>query len=194
PAMSAMTRKRKQNQSIGICRDVRSAGRWCRAARRLRRVLISAQQIISPSSNSRPSGYGCALMSLRLGRLGGETSAHLAEVFDLGLHDIAGFEKTIGALADAAAGAAAENVAALQSEDVRGVFDLLFGREDELRGVAVLLDLAIHSEADEQVHVVRHEGARHQERSHRREIVVALAAEPVRAQPRPVRADLHVAA
>ena len=39
---------------------------------------------------------------------------HLAEAFDLGLHDIAGVEKRVGALADAAAGAATENVAALQ--------------------------------------------------------------------------------
>jgi hypothetical protein len=86
------------------------------------------------------SGYGCALMSPRLRRLSNKAIAHFAEALDLGLHDVAGFEERIGALADAAAGAAAEEIAALKREDVRGVFDLLFGREDELRGIAVLLD------------------------------------------------------
>ena len=82
---------------------------------------------------------------------------------------------------------------ASQGKNVGGVFDLLLGREDELRGVAVLLDLAVDGEADEQLHVVFHEGARHQVRPHRRELVVALAVEPVRAQRRPVGADLQVA-
>ena len=36
-----------------------------------------------------------------------------------------------------------KNVAGFERENARGVFDLLFWREDELRGVAVLLDLAI---------------------------------------------------
>jgi hypothetical protein len=44
-----------------------------------------------------------------------------------------------------------------------------------LQGVAVPLDLAIDGEADEQVHMVGHEGARHQKRPDWSEIVVALA-------------------
>src|SRR6266550_1129653 len=48
--------------------------------------------------------------------------------------------------------------------------------------VAVLLHLAVDGEADEQVHVVRHEHPRDEKRSHRSEIVVALAAEPIRAE------------
>src|ERR1700722_20486462 len=89
--------------------------------------------------------------------------AHLPEPLDLGLHHVPHIEKRIRPLADAAAGAAAEEVAALQAQNVGGVFDLLFGREDELRGVAVLLDVAVHGEPDEKVHVVAHKGARHQE-------------------------------
>src|SRR5215467_7192671 len=49
-------------------------------------------------------------------------------------------------------------------------------------------------EADEQVHMVGHEGARHQKRPDWSEIVVALAAKPIRAECRPVGADLKVAA
>src|SRR5262249_33589321 len=93
-------------------------------------------------------------------RFGDEAVAHLAQTLDLGLHDIADFEEAVGALADAATGPATENVAGFERKNARGVFDLLFGREDELRGVAVLLDLAIDGEADEQVHMVGHEGAR----------------------------------
>ena len=119
--------------------------------------------------------------------------AHLAETLDLGLHDITDFKKRVGALADAAAGATAEEVAALQAQNVGGVCNLLLGREDELRGVAVLLDLAVHREPDEQIHVVAHEGARHQERAGRGEIVVALAVEPIRAQARTIGANLQIA-
>jgi hypothetical protein len=90
-------------------------------------------------------------------------------------------------LADAAAGAAAEEIAGLQRENIRGVFDLLFGREDELQGIAVLFDLTIHREADEQVLVVGREGARHQKRPGRCEIVVPLAVEPIGAQAGTIR-------
>ena len=136
----------------------------------------------------------CTVSCGRLGRFGDEAVAHLAQTLDLGLHDIAGFEEAVGALADAATGPATENVAGFERKNARGVFDLLFGREDELRGVAVLLDLAIDGEADEQVHMVGHEGARHQKRPDWSEIVVALAAKPIRAECRPVGADLKVAA
>src|SRR5215467_34841 len=61
-----------------------------------------------------------------------ETVAHLTQGFDLGLHDIAGSQKRIGTLTDAAAGTAAEHVARLEGEHVRGVLDLLLGGEDEL--------------------------------------------------------------
>src|SRR5437763_6923692 len=124
--------------------------------------------------------------SAGLGGFGNESVSHLAQALDFGLHDVAGLEERVGALPDAAAGAAAENIARLERENARGVFDLLFGREDELRGVTVLLHLAVDREADEQVHVVRHEDSRHEKRSHRSEIVVALAAEPIRAERRPV--------
>src|SRR5579863_4732422 len=129
----------------------------------------------------------------RLLRLADEAVAHLAEAFDLGLHDVAGLEKSVGALADAAASAAAENIAALQAENVRGVFDLLLWRENELRSIAVLLELAVDGEPNEQILVIQHERARHQERPHRSEIVVAFAVEPIGAQARPVGADLQVA-
>ena len=128
-----------------------------------------------------------------LHRRGDETIAHFAETLDLGFHDVAGFEECVGALAHAAAGAAAENIAAVEGENVRGVFDLLLGREDELRGVAVLLDLAVDGEANEQIGVVAHKGARDKEGTHRREIVVALAVEPVRAQSGAIRSNLQVA-
>src|SRR6516162_8948841 len=100
--------------------------------------------------------------------------AHLAQALDLGLHDIADLQERVGAHAHTAAGAAAENVAGLQGADVRGILDLLLGREDELRSIAVLLDLAVDGEPDEQIRVVWHEGARHQERPHGGKIVVAL--------------------
>src|SRR5258706_11667991 len=51
--------------------------------------------------------------------------SHLAQALDLGLHDIARREESVGALTDAAAGAAAEDVARLDGENMRGVFDLL---------------------------------------------------------------------
>src|SRR3954447_20531863 len=86
--------------------------------------------------------------------LGHERVAHLAEALDLGLHHVAGVDEGVGALADAAAGAADEDVANLDAENVGGVFDLLLGREDELRGVAVLLDRAIQRESDEQLHMI----------------------------------------
>jgi len=66
----------------------------------------------------------------------------LPRPLDLGLHHVADVDEGVGALADAAAGAAHEDVAGLDAENVGGVFDLLLGREDELRGVAVLLDRA----------------------------------------------------
>ena len=105
--------------------------------------------------------------------------AHLTQPFDFGFHHIAGFEESNGALADAAAGPATENVAGLEREDMRGIFDLLLGRLDELRCIAVLLEVAVHGQPDEQVHVVLDEGARHQKRPHGGEIVVALAVEPI---------------
>src|SRR5579872_1961918 len=108
-----------------------------------------------------------------------EAVPHAAKTLDLGLHDVADLEERIRALADPAAGAAEENIAGFQRHDARGELDLLFRRVDELRGVAVLLGLAVDREMDAELHVVRHEGARHQEGPHRREIVVALAAEPV---------------
>ena len=64
--------------------------------------------------------------------LGDKTVAHFAQGFDLGLNHVANFKKRIGALTDAAARAAAENIPRLERENVRGVLDLLFGREDEL--------------------------------------------------------------
>src|SRR5215472_17991414 len=103
----------------------------------------------------------------RLGRFGDEAVSHLAQALDLGLHDIAGFEESVGALADAATGPATENVAGFERKNARCVFDLLFRRENELRGVAILLDVAIDGKADEQVRVVGHEGARHQKRADR---------------------------
>src|SRR3984893_10639098 len=118
------------------------------------------------------------------GGVGNESVSHLAQALDLGLHDVAGLEERVGALPDAAAGAAAENIARLERENARGVFDLLFGRKDELRRVAVLLHLAVDGEADEQAHMVRHEAPRHEKRSHRSEVVVALAAGPIRAERR----------
>src|SRR5271167_1513636 len=68
-----------------------------------------------------------------------ETISHPAERFNLGVHHIAGLEERVGALSHSAAGAATENISRLQREHVRGVFDLLFRREDELRRIAVLL-------------------------------------------------------
>src|SRR5262245_23536533 len=56
-----------------------------------------------------------------------ETVAHLTQGFDLGLHDIAGSQKRVGTLTDAAAGTATEHVACLEGEHVRGVLDLLLG-------------------------------------------------------------------
>src|SRR5205807_6871598 len=129
-----------------------------------------------------------------LDRFGDEAVLHLAQTLDFGLHDIAEFQEGVAALADAATRSATENVAGFERENARGVFDLLFWREDELRGVAVLLNLAIDGEADEQVRMVGHEGARHQKRPHWSEIVVALAAQPIRPERRPVGADLKVAA
>src|SRR5260370_21255726 len=107
----------------------------------------------------------------RLARFADEAVLHVAQALDLGLHDIAEFEEGVGALAHAATGPATENVAGFDRKNARGIFDLLFGREDELRGVAILLDLAIDGEADEQVHMVAHEGARHQKWPDRRGIV-----------------------
>src|SRR6185436_17805225 len=89
--------------------------------------------------------------------LGDEPVAHLAEAFHLGLHHVADLDERVGALADATAGAADEDVAGPQAKNVGGVFDLLLRRKDELRGIAVLLDLAIDAEADEQLHVIRDE-------------------------------------
>src|SRR6185437_3952276 len=123
-----------------------------------------------------------------------EAVAHLAEALDLRLHHIAGLEEAVPALADAAAGAADEHIAGLERNDVRGVFDLLFRRVDELRGIAVLLHIAVHGEADEELHVIFDEGCRREERPGRREIVMALAAEPIGAQRWPVGPDLDVAA
>src|SRR6185312_13580546 len=105
--------------------------------------------------------------------------AHLSKAFDLGLHHVAGFEECIRSLADAAARSADKHVAGLERQDVRGKLDLLFRRVDELRGIAVLLHLAIDGQADEAVHVVLDESRGNEERSRRREIVVALAAEPI---------------
>src|SRR5690348_14941472 len=45
-----------------------------------------------------------------------ESVAHLAEAFDLGFHDVAGFEECIRSLADAAAGTAHEHVARLERQ------------------------------------------------------------------------------
>src|ERR1700730_18009273 len=136
-----------------------------------------------------PGGVSC---SAGLRGFGNESVLHLAQALDLGLHDVAGLEERVGALPDAAAGAAAENIARLERENARGVFDLLFGRKDELRGIAVLLHLAVDGEADEQVHMVRHEDPRHEKRSHRSEIVVDLYAEPIQAEGRPVGAELQL--
>src|SRR5262249_28797756 len=61
-----------------------------------------------------------------------EAVAHLTKAFDLGLHQVAGRQERVGALTDAAAGPAAEHVAGLQREHVRGVLNLLLGGEDEL--------------------------------------------------------------
>src|SRR5262245_65769799 len=105
-------------------------------------------------------------------RFGDEAVLHLAQALDLGLHDIADFEEGVGALADAATRPATENVAGFERKNARGVFDLLFGREDELRGVAILLDHAIDGGAEETVTMVGHEGARHEKRPDRSEIVV----------------------
>ena len=89
-------------------------------------------------------GFGFVIGTLFTGlRLGDELIRHLAEALDLGLHHVADVDEGVGALADAAAGAAHEDVAGLDAENVGGVFDLLLGREDELRGVAVLLDRAV---------------------------------------------------
>src|SRR5262249_20985294 len=104
--------------------------------------------------------------------------AHPTQAFDLRLHHVAGSQERVGALADAAAGATAEHVAALEGQHIRGVLDLLLGGEDELRGIAVLLDGAVDGEADGQIHMIRHEGARDQVRAHGGKVVVALAAEP----------------
>src|SRR5579863_9515526 len=103
-----------------------------------------------PESLSRPGHVGPRLaknlaqirrtihaVRRRLLRLADEAVAHLAEAFDLGLHDVAGLEEGIGALADAAASAAAENIAAVERNYIRGVFDLLLGGENELRSIAV---------------------------------------------------------
>jgi hypothetical protein len=87
-------------------------------------------------------------LAARSGGFSYEPVSHLAQALDLGLHDIARLEEGVGALADATAGAAAENVASLDCKNVRGVFDLLLGREYELRGIAVLLDFAVDGEAE----------------------------------------------
>src|SRR5262245_29574425 len=79
--------------------------------------------------------------------------AHPTQAFDLRLHHVAGSQERVGALADAAAGATAEHVAALEGQHIRGVLDLLLGGEDELRGIAVLLDGAVDGEADGQIHM-----------------------------------------
>ena len=71
---------------------------------RVRRQASSARQRRNRAAVDNPG----------LSRLRNETIAHLAEPLDLGLHDVAGVEERVGALADAAAGAAAEKVAALQ--------------------------------------------------------------------------------
>ena len=76
------------------------------------------------------------------------------------LDHVAGLEKRAGALPHPAAGPATEHIAALEREKVGGIFDLLLGRENELRGVAVLFDLAVHHQPDEQLHVIADEGAR----------------------------------
>src|SRR5262249_19860399 len=67
--------------------------------------------------------------------LGDKTVAHFAHGFDLGLHHVANFKKRIGALTDAAACAAAENIPGLERAHGRGILALLFGREYDLRGV-----------------------------------------------------------
>src|SRR5215831_1014321 len=136
----------------------------------------------------------CRLRHLILRGFINEAVAHPTQAFDLSFHDVAGRQKRVGTLADAAAGPAAKHVARLQGEHVRGILDLLFGGEDELRGIAVLLDCAVDCQADREIHVIADESARHQVRAHWGKIVVALAAEPVRTQPRPVLADLQIAA
>jgi hypothetical protein len=65
--------------------------------------------------------------------------------------------------------------------------------DEAVAHLAQTLDLGLHDIA-EQVHMVGHEGARHQKRPDWSEIVVALAAKPIRAECRPVGADLKVAA
>src|SRR3954462_2995034 len=52
-------------------------------------------------------------------RLGDELVRHLAEALDLGLHHVADVDERVGALADAAAGAADEDVAGLDAEGGR---------------------------------------------------------------------------
>ena len=118
----------------------------------------AGEMVVDSATSIRTGGGYAAAQSCGSGD---EPVPHLAQVLDLGLHDIARREKGVRALADTAAGAAAENVAGLDCENVRGVFDLLLGREDELRGVAILLDVAVDREADEQIHMVRHEGTRY---------------------------------
>src|SRR6202023_815106 len=97
-----------------------------------------------PAHDSRAAAHPCRSRGSGLGGFRNKAIAHLAEPLNLGLHDIADIEKRVSALPDAAAGAAAEEVTALQAQNVGGVCNLLFGREDELRGIAVLLDLAVH--------------------------------------------------
>src|SRR5262245_33772089 len=57
--------------------------------------------------------------------------AHLTQPFDFGFHDVAGLEESVGALADAAASSATEDVARIERENMRGIFDLLLGRVDK---------------------------------------------------------------
>ena len=49
------------------------------------------------------------------------------------------------------------------------------------------LAVAVDSQADGEIHMVRHEGTRYEEGAHRGELIVALASKPVRAQRRPIR-------
>src|SRR5262245_10874769 len=165
------------------------------------RIAPKHQVDIAPSSLV-PSGtrreprpaLACRLRGLSLGGFVDETVAHLTQAFDLGLHEVARRQERVGALTDAAAGPAAEHGARLEREHVRGVLDLLLGRENELRGIAVLLDCAVDRQADREIHMIADESTRHQIGAHRGKVVVALAAEPIRTQRRPILADLQIAA
>src|SRR5436190_5778642 len=160
-------------------------------------VAIAPSSLVPPGRRREPRPTPVHVLlarDLSLRCLVDQAVAHLTQAFDLGLHEVAGRQERVGALTDAAAGPTAEHVAGLEREHVRGVRDLLLGCEDELRGIAVLLDCAVDREANREIHVVADERARHQIGAHRGKVVVALAAEPIRTQRRPILADLQIAA